>query len=176
MLARILVLALAVHLSSAFVFLNLNWNFNIDVNDILKSWGIIRFGEGNSMVAVVHDKEQLTFLEALKICTADGGNLAVLRAEEDYEELYNQLKKDHADGAKFWVGGTDGESNGKWLNMVTAEEFEYVNWLPGRPENNNGRTGYCMEAVMKNGELFMNDVSCDSKRNFMCEKLRENQN
>ena len=77
------------------------------------------------------------------------------------------------DGSTFWIGGTDGESNGKWLNMATFEEYEHINWLPGKPEDSTGRTGYCMEAVMKDGKLFANDISCDTKRHFICENIKQ---
>ena len=52
------------------------------------------------MTATIHDESLSTFKEAITVCADNGGNLAVMRSEEDYEELYTQLKESNHAGNK----------------------------------------------------------------------------
>ena len=83
------------------------------------------------------------------------------------------MAKKYPDGSRFWAGGSDALSKGKWVNLANAEEFEHINWLQGRP-NTSGGTENCMELVMKDGNLFANDISCMEKRSYICEKVKIN--
>ena len=109
-------------------------------------------------------------MEASRECWKTKGHLVVIRTEEDGEELYTDMSKKYPDGTKFWAGGSDALSKGKWVNLANAEEFEYVNWLPGRPSTSGDND--CMELVMKDGKFFVNDISCMEKRAYICEKLK----
>ena len=131
---------------------------------------ILRFGPDGSLETKNYD-EKLTFLEASNKCWKNNGHLVVIRTEEDGEELYEKLSKQYPDGSKFWAGGSDALSKGTWVNLDNAEEFEYINWLPGRP---TGGSENCMELVMQDGKLFANDVSCMEKRAYICETVKAN--
>ena len=127
-----------------------------------------RFGPDRGLETITHD-EKLTFLESSRRCWKDNGYLVIIRAEEDGEELYTELSKKYPEGSRFWAGGSDALTRGKWVNLANAEEFEYINWLPGRPKKAESDKK-CMELVMKNGQLFANDVNCLEKRSYICEK------
>ena len=101
----------------------------------------------------------------------DQGYLVIIRTEEDEEELYAQLSKKYPEGSRFWAGGSDALSKGKWVNLANAEEFEHINWLPGKPNTSEGNKN-CMELVMKEGQLLANDVNCMEKRAYICEKIK----
>ena len=124
------------------------------------------------METTTHE-EKLTFLEASRECWKKTGHLVVIRSEEDGEELVGELTKKFPDDSRFWAGGSDALSKGKWINLANAEEFEHINWLPGRP-NMSGGNEDCMELVIKDGQLFANDVSCMEKRAYICEKINTN--
>ena len=129
-----------------------------------------RFGPDESLEFTSHDG-QLTFLEASRECWKNGGYLVVIRTEEDGEELYTELANKYPDGTKFWAGGSDALSKGKWVNLANAEEFEHINWLPGRPNTSEDKD--CMELVLKDGKIFANDVNCSEKKAYVCEKLKK---
>ena len=130
----------------------------------------MRFGPDSKLTTTVYDTKS-TFLEASKFCWKEGGHLAVIRTEEDGEELYADLVENYRAGSKFWLGSSDALSEGKWVNLADAEPVEYINWMSGRPDKTDENQNDCMEGVLKSDQIFMNDVNCSKKRMFICEKF-----
>ena len=129
-----------------------------------------RFGPDRNLETTTYD-EKLTFLESSRKCWKDNSHLVIITEEEYGEELYAELSKKYPEGSRFWAGGSDALSRGKWVNLANAEEFEHINWLPGRP-NTSESDKNCMELVMKDGKLFANDINCLEKRSYICEKKK----
>ena len=131
-----------------------------------------RFGPDSKLTTVAHDIKS-TFLEASKFCWKEGGHLAVIRSEEDGEELYADLVKNYPEGTQFWLGASDVLSEDNWVNMADATVLEYINWMPGRPDKTEGNKNDCMEGVIQSGQILSNDVKCSEERMFVCEKPKE---
>ena len=96
--------------------------------------------------------------------------MAVIRTEEDNEELHGDLIKKYPNGSQFWLGASDALSKGKWVNLGDAEELEYVNWMAGHPDTMPGNKNSCMEGVIQTGQIFVRDIKCTETRMFICEK------
>ena len=121
---------------------------------------------------MAHDTKS-TFLEASKFCWKEGGHLAVIRSEEDGEELYSDLVKKYPEGSRFWLGASDVLSENNWVNLADAEFLEYINWMSGRPDKTDDNKNDCMEGVLQTGQILSNDVKCSEERIFVCEKPKK---
>jgi hypothetical protein len=113
----------------------------------------------------VNLQEPKSWRAASDACTASGGTLATLTTEEENALLYDAAAP-KLRFASVWVGLNDltRESVWKW---TSGERARFFRWKPGEPNDFEGNED-CVEWFPEDGQ--MNDLSCNEKRPFLCER------
>ncbi|XP_018577179.1 macrophage mannose receptor 1-like [Anoplophora glabripennis] len=108
-----------------------------------------------------------SFLQASQFCEAIQMKLVSINSETENKELHKYARDTLAAG-NFWSSGFKFNTGKKLAWLSTGRTMEYTNWLPGQPGNINE---LCVELVHKRNEgLFWNDLNCDVKLFFICER------
>ncbi len=81
-------------------------------------------------------EELLTWEEAQAKCEAMGGHLVTITSAEENAFVHGMAGEN-----TIWLGANDLETEGNFV-WVTGEEFTYVNWRDGQPDNANGNEHY----------------------------------
>ena len=125
---------------------------------------------------VVHEYQvihgSMTWDEAKQYCEDQGGHLATITSQEEYDHVVSLLNESGLNVA--WLGATDKDSVGsfKW---VTGEEFSFADWAPGEPNNETGDEFYLVlyqvsgEWVWNDGPLDTNTYYSEDTVGFVCE-------
>ena len=94
-------------------------------------------------------------------------DLLSIRSADETEEIKSlKLSKE------VWTGGNclQDRKNWNWSSKLQNEnKFAYTNWMPGEP-NNSGGVESCARIYLN---LKWNDIPCNLKELFVCEKLVE---
>jgi len=104
----------------------------------------------------------MTWREAKAYAEELRGYLATITSFEEQDWICQ-----HFQNVRFWLGGTDEEVEGEW-KWVTGEEWAYMNWAPGEPNNSDimgdGREENALEMRLapNNPEGLWNDVPSDT--------------
>ncbi|XP_071170304.1 perlucin-like [Mytilus edulis] len=111
-----------------------------------------------------------TWAEASMICKVYGGYLANI--DTDQEQLYvasylARLGKDAFIPGKFWLGGSDIQTEGIWVWTHGNDQFVFTNWQSGEPSNSQGIEN-CVEFEFSTNFKW-NDNDCQDRLNFLCE-------
>jgi thiol-disulfide isomerase/thioredoxin len=104
-----------------------------------------------------HDYQRIdvpmTWQEAKEYCEQLGGYLATATTAEENEFIYTQFGTEHV----CWLGATDEGEEGTW-KWITDEPWDYENWHPGEPSNNDGTENYLVlgntPSVRANGTSY----------------------
>ncbi|XP_071264040.1 C-type lectin domain family 4 member E-like isoform X1 [Salvelinus alpinus] len=108
--------------------------------------------------------ETKTWKESREDCLERGADLVIINSDKEQEFLFN-LKK------RVWIGLTDSVKEGTW-KWVDGTPLTTGYWYDKQPDN-AGPTGNedCAEIHEDQSPLkAWNDLSCDSKLNWICEK------
>jgi hypothetical protein len=105
----------------------------------------------------------LSWAEARRACTADGGSLAVLRTAADNAAVREAMAARFA-ATRMWIGLTDAAEEGNW-GWISGVPFTFSGWHAGEPNDFNREN--C-------GELYSdtwtwNDLDCSVERPSVCE-------
>ncbi|XP_034830760.1 macrophage mannose receptor 1-like [Maniola hyperantus] len=117
-----------------------------------------------------HDRE-LIWSEAFKVCSAEGGYLAIINSNEE-AAVFREMYREHYPNASQYfvtaVGFHDWDKNGIWRTVhgQTLEEAGYAGWPKGQPDN--ASPGEYCGALFPEGML--DDYWCDRTAKFLCEK------
>ncbi|XP_045072473.1 CD209 antigen-like protein D [Coregonus clupeaformis] len=105
-----------------------------------------------------------TWKESREDCLERGADLVIINSDKEQTFLYN-LKK------RVWIGLTDSVNEGTW-KWVDGTSLSTGYWYDKQPDN-VGPTGEdCAEIHTDQSPLkAWNDMSCDSKLNWICEKV-----
>jgi len=106
--------------------------------------------------------EELSWLDANAACLAEGLQLASVHSEAE-----NDLLVTAAAGNQVWIGGTDANSEGRWVWSPSNTPLSYRNWHRGNPDNLNGRQDCLMLGYGNPGEW--DDRYCTGERKYICE-------
>ncbi|KAM9398243.1 uncharacterized protein ACWYII_032082 isoform 3-T3 [Salvelinus alpinus] len=112
--------------------------------------------------------ESKTWKESRQDCLERGADLVIINSDKEQTFLFN-LKK------KFWIGLTDSVNEGTW-KWVDGTTLTTRYWYYPQPDNGgripeNGEED-CVETRNDQRPLeAWNDLSCDSKLNWICEKV-----
>ncbi|XP_055765955.1 C-type lectin domain family 4 member M-like [Salvelinus fontinalis] len=109
--------------------------------------------------------ETKTWKESREACLERGADLVIINSREEQTFLFN-LKK------RVWIGLTDSVKEGTW-KWVDGTPLTTGYWYAKQPDN-AGPTGDedCAEIHEDQSPLkSWNDMSCDSKLNWICEKV-----
>lgn len=86
-------------------------------------------------------------------------------------DFFKMLNDNNPKLSNVFIGGTDEGSEGNWYWIKNhGKPISYpIRWQLGGPSGGSDRN--CL-AVVQNDELLrFNDVSCATKRNFVCEVM-----
>ncbi|XP_062591071.1 hepatic lectin-like [Saccostrea cucullata] len=86
----------------------------------------------------------------------------LLEIESEDEQTWIQIK---TSGNRWWMGGTDEESEGTFHWKYSKTTLNYTNWLKGEP--NGGTAENCLEM---RPEGLWNDKPCYYSIYYICEK------
>jgi len=104
----------------------------------------INIGDASNIVEYENSRYALfdygaTWKEARTLCEDIGGRLVTITSAEEQQVVESLI----TNGTKncYWLGGTDEGAEGVW-KWITGEAFEYTNWDPRQPDNENGVEHY----------------------------------
>ncbi|XP_064859388.1 C-type lectin domain family 4 member F-like [Oncorhynchus nerka] len=113
--------------------------------------------------------ETKTWKESRKYCLERGADLVIINSDKEQEFLFNINKG-------VWIGLTDSVTEGtwRWVDRTPLTTRRY--WSPNQPDNGGGKPEYGEEDCVQIHEeqsprTSWNDLSCDSKLNWVCEKV-----
>ncbi|XP_064870407.1 C-type lectin domain family 4 member M-like [Oncorhynchus nerka] len=113
--------------------------------------------------------ETKTWKESREDCLERGADLVIINSDKEQEFLFNINKG-------VWIGLTDSVTEGtwRWVDRTPLTTRRY--WSPNQPDNGGGKPEYGEEDCVQIHEeqsprTSWNDLSCDSKLNWVCEKV-----
>ncbi|XP_055765144.1 C-type lectin domain family 6 member A-like [Salvelinus fontinalis] len=114
--------------------------------------------------------EKKTWVESRQHCLERGADLVIINSREEQTFLVN-LKK------RVWIGLTDSVTEGTW-KWVDGTPLTTRYWYEPQPDNGGGNPENgeedCVEIHTGQSPLkAWNDMSCDRKLNWICEKVLE---
>uniref|UniRef100_A0A668U3F4 C-type lectin domain-containing protein n=1 Tax=Oreochromis aureus TaxID=47969 RepID=A0A668U3F4_OREAU len=101
---------------------------------------------------------------ARKDCKDRGADLVVIDSAEEQTFLSTITTKD------AWIGLNDKEQEGTW-KWVDGTPLTLTYWASGQPDN--GGEEDCAHVIWDKQKSW-NDLSCSSSRQWICEKVSEN--
>lgn len=110
--------------------------------------------------------QAMTWDEAEQYCENNGGYLAVIHSDEEYQQVLDAIGS--SDVRVCWLGGYRDGDSWQWVN---GDEFSWSSWASGEP-NNDGGTENCL-ALLKNKDDqwgwydVPNDVSSFYKASYL---------
>ncbi|XP_051776515.1 C-type lectin domain family 4 member E-like isoform X3 [Erpetoichthys calabaricus] len=102
--------------------------------------------------------DRLSWSSARDTCTSMSSYLAVVTTEQEQDFIISKMRE------RSWVGLSDLEEESVW-KWTTGEPVEQRFWESGEPNNEFDED--CGE-IKENGKL--NDIPCNLRRHFVCEK------
>lgn len=106
-----------------------------------------------------------SWTDAKANCESQGKRLVLIESAAKNEAVRSAA--DAGGLGEFWLGGTDGQSEGSWL-WLDGSPISYTNWNSREP-NNVGGAEDCMAMDAGNGKW--NDAGCARPRASVCEAL-----
>ena len=122
----------------------------------------------NNKKYILYDNVQnLSWHEAKIYCEQQGGHLATLSTQSEYNAIKNMMQG--TDFTQTFLGATDEENEGVW-KWITGESWSYTNWNTNEPNNCDGNENYL--ALNNSGlDFTWNDIAnfCEYDSAFICE-------
>ncbi|XP_038840875.1 C-type lectin domain family 4 member F-like [Salvelinus namaycush] len=113
--------------------------------------------------------ETKTLKQSREDCLERGADLVIINSDKEQEFVFNLNKT-------VWIGLTDSVTEGtwRWVDGTPLTTTRY--WSPQQPDNGDGKPEYGEEDcvhIRKDWTPLQswNDLSCDSKLNWICEKV-----
>ncbi|XP_062614901.1 C-type lectin domain family 4 member M-like [Saccostrea cucullata] len=126
--------------------------------DCPKGWVLYRWN------CYLFSEEKVNFKQAMIKCAEATGDGRLVQVHDEEEEEWLQLQFMLRGMERVWMGVSDIIKENKFLKLSNAENIQFNNWGSGEP-NNSGKE-HCVE--WKDGKW--NDLSCESKNGFACER------
>ncbi|XP_048251689.1 perlucin-like [Haliotis rufescens] len=110
-----------------------------------------------------------SFAEASAYCGYMESHLVRIN-NKDEDDFLRSYAKRRGKAAKYWLGATDLNLQGRWL-WEGRRPMVYSNWSPRQPDNYKGRE-HCLEMRRSYSYYLWNDAPCHaySTSHFICEK------
>ncbi len=113
-----------------------------------------------------HRDAGLTWEQARRACSGDGGELATFLTKEEHEAV-RALMATRLGNDSAWIGVNDRRIEGSW-EWVSGERSSYTHWRTGEPNNVGDED--CTEWFTADGAW--NDVPCSVTKFAICEANR----
>ncbi|KAL3837194.1 hypothetical protein ACJMK2_022565 [Sinanodonta woodiana] len=110
-------------------------------------------------------QDEITWLQAFKMCSQVGGMLVTIESKAEQMFLEDQMQNKNFTVAGLWIGANKlhPENQRVWIN---GHQFTYVNWAQGAP-NNRQYVENCAE--ISTSDFTWNDEMCSTQRGYVCE-------
>lgn len=121
----------------------------------------------NKKYILYENENKLMWHEAKIYCEQQGGHLATLSTQSEYNTIKNMMQG--TDFTQTFLGATDEENEGVW-KWITRESWSYTNWNTNEPNNCDGNENYL--ALNNSGlDFTWNDIAnfCEYDSAFICE-------
>ncbi|KAL3837196.1 hypothetical protein ACJMK2_022567 [Sinanodonta woodiana] len=107
-----------------------------------------------------------TWAEASRFCKENNGHLIFIETAEEQQVIADQMQRRNFRAVALWIGSSNvhAEDGSRWDN---GENFTYVNWAKGQPDNPPGDEN-CAEIYTY--DFKWNDKACKSPRGYICER------
>ena len=115
--------------------------------------------------------ELRTYAEAKEICKSHGRQLAEPTSASANSEVTELAKAKGV--SRFWIGIHDITNEGTFTYESNGQPIGYKNWNYGEP-NDWGSGEDCAEIYVNTGKW--NDLSCNNKQSFVCDKKPQSGN
>ncbi|XP_072938031.1 secretory phospholipase A2 receptor-like [Epargyreus clarus] len=109
-----------------------------------------------------------TWYDAFMTCSAEGGHLVVMNSDKEFKSVVSLLASYPQEiKENVFVGIVDNDKSGQWTTIHddNLDESGFEKWLTGEP--NHGANEFCGSFIRGEG---YNDMQCDAKLPFVCEK------
>ncbi|KAM9398918.1 uncharacterized protein ACWYII_031339 [Salvelinus alpinus] len=113
--------------------------------------------------------ETKTWKQSRKDCLERGADLVIINSDKEQEFLFNLNNA-------VWIGLTDSVTEGfwRWVDGTPLNTTRY--WSPHQPDRGGGKPEYGEEDCVQIHKDWTrlqswNDMSCDNKLNWICEKV-----
>ncbi|XP_029602371.1 C-type lectin domain family 4 member E-like [Salmo trutta] len=113
--------------------------------------------------------ETKTWKESREDCLERGADLVIINSDKEQEFIFNLNKGG-------WIGLTDSVTEGTWRWVDCTPLTNPRHWSPNQPDTGGGLAIYgeedCVHIQQHQSPLeAWNDLSCDSKLKWICEKV-----
>ncbi|XP_077970734.1 C-type lectin BML-2-like isoform X2 [Styela clava] len=126
------------------------------------------FKASNNYCYEYHTQEA-NYVNAKSTCEKKGGTLAAagIRDSSVRRELFKRINI----GKYIWIGldDTKKEKSFIWADGGSYVESKDTNWDSGQPDDDDLNED-CVHLSAKHGDWKLNDINCDSKLTYLCEK------
>ena len=111
-------------------------------------------------------RKKRDFNSTLRLCQTIGGEMVVAEDSRTVALIRSALKPVKEEcGNYVYSGYTDREVEGEWVNTVTGEKMDWVQWESGQPSYAEGED--CAELNLSSGKSL--DFNCDIKNCPVCQ-------
>ncbi|XP_035903748.1 perlucin-like protein [Anopheles stephensi] len=106
-------------------------------------------------------KRAINPLQAVQICSQQGGHLASIESLEEHNKVLAAIAATgYPVDLNYWfIGGSDLGTEGKWFWMGVDKEMKYKNFRSGEP--NNYQDQHCMAIIGVGSSTEWDDIWCD---------------
>ncbi|XP_060583716.1 perlucin-like [Ruditapes philippinarum] len=111
--------------------------------------------------------EVVKWTEAYVYCQSFGSHLVYIETASEQKHIDSFLKFVKLLSAgrirKYWTGGIDRVSKGRWFWAPDGKPVNFTNWAPRKPDSG------VQDCIALYGNGQWDDDTCESARNFICE-------
>ena len=110
--------------------------------------------------------------DASDYCKNRDSYLIEITTDEEMQFVEELVHDYQGSDARFWIGVNDRAKEGKFKYPRSREKVPEKFWALNQPNNNavGGIAEDCVIIMRSDRELSLNDITCDKKRHFICEK------
>ncbi|KAL3837088.1 hypothetical protein ACJMK2_022470 [Sinanodonta woodiana] len=110
-------------------------------------------------------QDEITWLQAFKICSQVGGMLVTIESEAEQKFIEDQIQNITFTVGGLWIGANQlhSEKQHTWAN---GQQLTFNNWAQGEP-NNKQYVENCAE--ISTSDFTWNDEMCSTQRGYICE-------
>lgn len=119
---------------------------------------------GSKFYYIEHDIH-LNWWDAGTLCARLGGHLASIQNEDELNAIIQKLSK-----WRYWLDINDLDKEGEFKSSTSNQIQTFFSWFPGEPRS--GGEEDCVHLETRNSDRVyaMNDMDCNFKSCFICEK------
>ena len=110
-----------------------------------------------------------TWSDGREQCSKDGGNLVILETESKWRFITAQIQNLSNPTKNEWFIGLTRNGSGNDWRWITGQPLNNSHWQAGQPSK-DGKCVVIAKDYPNGTKGLFNDLKCDSKKAFICEK------